>query len=192
MEVKLITPLDHGVEFDKLDINAKRFLLKEKQDLINTWSDDMKMWVDKTEKLTKENEKLKQFALGVHNFAYGTEWDDTGIVSAMAFGAIIEKMEQDEEDIKIVIKQVNKKVEKDKDKYLKHLQDVMEGFVELKKENKKHVSTIEKNWGMDLVVQNEKLKRENEKLKKENEVLIDGILPDIVEHEADPITGMFD
>jgi len=47
-----------------------------------------------------ENEKLKQFALAVHNFAYGTEWDDEDIVSAMDFDTIIEKMKTDEKELK--------------------------------------------------------------------------------------------
>ena len=42
------------------------------------------------------NEELQQFALAVHNFAYGTEWDDEDIVSAMGFDGIIEKMKNDE------------------------------------------------------------------------------------------------
>ena len=41
---------------------------------------------------------LQQFALKVHNFAYGTEWDDEDIVSAMAFDEIIEKMIKDEKN----------------------------------------------------------------------------------------------
>ena len=50
------------------------------------------------EKLKKKNESLKQFALDVHNFAYGTEWDDKDIVSAMDFDLIVEKMKKDEKD----------------------------------------------------------------------------------------------
>lgn len=43
--------------------------------------------------------QLKQFALAVHNFAYGTEWDDEDIVSAMDFDVIIEKMKTDEKEL---------------------------------------------------------------------------------------------
>ena len=46
--------------------------------------------------LIDQNEELKQFALAVHNFAFGTEWDDEDIVSAMGFDGIIEKMKNDE------------------------------------------------------------------------------------------------
>ena len=42
---------------------------------------------------------LKKFALDVHNFAYGTEYDDPDIVSAMDFDAIIEKMKTDEKKL---------------------------------------------------------------------------------------------
>ena len=52
------------------------------------------------EELTEENEKLKQFALAVHNFAYGSKWNDKDIVSAMDFDAIIEKMKKDEKELK--------------------------------------------------------------------------------------------
>jgi len=44
-------------------------------------------------------QELKQYALKVHNFAYGTEWDDEDIVSAMDFDGIIEKMKKDEEEL---------------------------------------------------------------------------------------------
>tara|TARA_R100000781_G_C4076960_1_gene126430 strand:- start:780 stop:1157 length:378 start_codon:yes stop_codon:yes gene_type:complete len=49
---------------------------------------------------------LKQFALKVHNFAYGTEWDDEDIVSAMAFDEIIEKMMNDEKKLEEQVKKV--------------------------------------------------------------------------------------
>jgi DNA repair exonuclease SbcCD ATPase subunit len=51
---------------------------------------------------------LKQFALKVHNFACGTEWDDEGIVSAMVLDAIIEKMIKDEK----MLKEENEKLKK--------------------------------------------------------------------------------
>lgn len=43
---------------------------------------------------------IKQFALAVHNFAYGTNWDDEDIVSAMDFKTIVEKMKKDEKELK--------------------------------------------------------------------------------------------
>ena len=51
---------------------------------------------------------LKQFALKVHNFAYGTEWDDEDIVSAMAFDEIIEKMMKDEKKLEEQVKKLEK------------------------------------------------------------------------------------
>ena len=45
---------------------------------------------------------IKQFALAVHNFAYGTNWDDEDIVSAMDFETIVEKMKKDEKELKEV------------------------------------------------------------------------------------------
>ena len=43
---------------------------------------------------------IKQFALAVHNFAFGTNWDDEDIVSAMGFEMIVEKMKKDEKELK--------------------------------------------------------------------------------------------
>jgi len=61
---------------------------------------------EEVKKLNEENEKLKQYALKVHNFAHGTEWDDEDIVSAMDFDGIIEKMKKDEKDLKEEIKKL--------------------------------------------------------------------------------------
>ena len=43
--------------------------------------------------------QLRRFALKVHNFAYGTEWDDEYIVGAMDFDGIIEKLKKDEKEL---------------------------------------------------------------------------------------------
>ena len=43
-------------------------------------------------------EELKKFALDVHNFAFGTDWDDLDIVSAMDFDGILKKMKSDEDE----------------------------------------------------------------------------------------------
>jgi len=43
------------------------------------------------------------------------------------------------------------------EKLKKEIKDKDDEIQKLKKENKKHISTIEKHWGMDLVIQNEKL-----------------------------------
>jgi DNA repair exonuclease SbcCD ATPase subunit len=70
-------------------------------------------------------ETLKQFALDVHNFAYGTKWDDEDIVSAMDFDGIIEEMKKDEKELE-------------------------EGIAKLKNENKelkKHIQTVAKVQG---------------------------------------------
>jgi len=58
---------------------------------------NMFKFMKQNKELEEENKKLKQFALNVHNFAYGTKWDDEDIVSAMDFEGIIEKMKKDEE-----------------------------------------------------------------------------------------------
>ena len=42
-------------------------------------------------------DELKQFAVDVHNFAFGTNWDDLDIVSGMDFDCILLKMKKGEE-----------------------------------------------------------------------------------------------
>jgi hypothetical protein len=64
------------------------------------------------DRLRKENETLKQHALSVHNFAYGTEWDDKDNVSAMDFDGIVKKMKQDEEKLLLEILKLRKENER--------------------------------------------------------------------------------
>jgi len=52
---------------------------------------------------------IKQFALAVHNFAYGTNWDDEDIVSAMDFETIVEKMKNDEKELKEQVEDAHQK-----------------------------------------------------------------------------------
>ena len=59
--------------------------------------------------------QLKQFALAVHNFAYGTEWDDEDIVSSMDFDVIIEKMKTDEKEL-VKLKKENEGLQKEHDR----------------------------------------------------------------------------
>lgn len=67
-----------------------------------------------TQQFQDEIKGLKQFALKVHNFAYGTKWDDEDIVSAMDFDCIIEKMQKDEKELEEYSK-VEGKEEKEKE-----------------------------------------------------------------------------
>jgi DNA repair exonuclease SbcCD ATPase subunit len=87
------------------DAQEKLEELKANADLI----DDIQMTQQKREEewkhdykvaeLRKEKiEELQKFAIDVHNFAYRTEWDDTDIVSAMDFDAIVKKMKEDEKE----------------------------------------------------------------------------------------------
>jgi hypothetical protein len=47
-------------------------------------------------RLKKKLNKLNQFAMGVHNFAYGTEYNDVDIVSSFEFTSILDKMKHAE------------------------------------------------------------------------------------------------
>ena len=69
-------------------------------DVIEAREDDVKMSSALIQKLEEENKKLKNFALDVHNFAYGTKLNDEDIVSDMDFNTIMEKMKKDEEELK--------------------------------------------------------------------------------------------
>ncbi len=44
----------------------------------------------------RQFEKLNQFAMGVHNFAYGTDYNDVDIVSSFEFTSILSKMKHAE------------------------------------------------------------------------------------------------
>jgi len=122
-------------------------------------------WEEENKKLKKKNEELKQFALDVHNFAYGTEWDDRDIVSAMDFDLIVEKMKKDEESLKDFTNWENHpalkhKVVLDDDYYLGHVEDgelIDPESFSLLKDEKEHLDSLVDD-----------LKKELESLKKSN------------------------
>ena len=51
---------------------------------------------NENEKLKLDIESLKEFAMKVHNFAYGTEFDDPDIVDSFDFDGLMDKLEEDE------------------------------------------------------------------------------------------------
>ena len=73
--------------------------LKLEDDQMEDTLSSLNFYMEANQELKEENKKLKDFALKVHNFAYGTEWDDEDIVSAMDFDGIIEKMKKDEKEL---------------------------------------------------------------------------------------------
>ena len=80
-------------------MNTRSNTITALKEEINELQKDMKnLWMLYSNQ-TEENKKLKDFSLKVHNFAYGTDWDDEGIVSAMDFDAIVEKMKNDEKEL---------------------------------------------------------------------------------------------
>ena len=53
---------------------------------------------EEIEKLKAENEKLKEFAMNVHNFAYGTTYNDPDIMDSVEdFDDIVNQLKKDEE-----------------------------------------------------------------------------------------------
>jgi hypothetical protein len=130
--------------------------------------------------LRKENKKLQQYALDVHNFAYGTDWDDKDIVSAMDFDGIVEKMKKDEENVtkenealKNAIIHPTPDIGHDGraiDVFVKCADKLWSENEELKEENEKlnkelsRKNKLFEEWGAE----NKELKEENEKLKEEN------------------------
>jgi hypothetical protein len=90
----LIKILDQRGEVKKLKEENEK--LKEENEIFEKANEAYEDILAGEKGLIDRNEELKQFALAVHNFAYGTEWDDEDIVSAMGFDGIIEKMKNDE------------------------------------------------------------------------------------------------
>ncbi len=98
---------------------------------------------------------IKQFALAVHNFAYGTNWDDEDIVSAMDFETIVEKMKNDE----------------------KQLEDVKEGLAQKFYDHYGGQGTdtlyFARQTGPDLGNMVDFVLKENKELKEKNETLFE-------------------
>ena len=130
---------------------------------------------------------LQQFALKVHNFAYGTEWDDEDIVSAMAFDEIIEKMMKDEKKLEEQVKKVQEAHCDAEDKAF-HLFSQLENIKKEVKELKdfsnwenhpalKHKVVLDDDFYLQHLHEGElidpddykKLEKENKELKEEEE-----------------------
>lgn len=130
---------------------------------------------------------IKQFALAVHNFAFGTNWDDEDIVSAMGFDMIVEKMKKDEKELKeenrnlmdrdrrLEIKsgrEENKKLKEEVDKWKYWASEVIYwsrsgsldilGFKKLITDTNQPTIADVRDFGKELT----KLKEENKKLKE--------------------------
>jgi len=79
-------------------------------------------------KLKKKLDKLNQFALDVHNFTYGTEYNDADIVSAFEFTSILDKMKHDEKS------------------WIDEVDDLRKEVDELKNERTKYKHMVENVW----------------------------------------------
>lgn len=143
-------------------------LKREKEELTNDrdgWKRDCVLHIERNREtqsdLYKEIEKLKKFAIDVHNFAYGTKWDDTGIVSAMDFDAIVKKMKEDEKEQELDLFRADTSVY------------TAEGLSDkLREENKKLKECVERAQGdtsiFTATLYETKLKKEIESLTKSN------------------------
>jgi DNA repair exonuclease SbcCD ATPase subunit len=115
----------------------------------------------------RTEENLKQFALDVHNFAYGTKWDDEDIVSTMDFDDIIEKMKKNENEL---IKKAEEQPREDQ--WPIAYREKNEQIEKLKK----HIQTVAKVQGgqmerdadnlAEAALQIKELKKENAELKE--------------------------
>jgi hypothetical protein len=76
----------------------------------------------------RQSDKMKQFALGVHNFAYGTEYNDVDIVSSFEFTSILSKMKHDEKS------------------WIDEVADLRKEVADLKKERTKYKHMVENVW----------------------------------------------
>jgi len=89
-----------GLKGEKEYWEKEHHELKEKVDWgsLEKYTARIEELIKKNNEKYKENQELKDFALKVHNFAFGTKWDDAGVVSAMDFDAIVEEMKKDERE----------------------------------------------------------------------------------------------
>jgi hypothetical protein len=100
-------------------------------------------------------ETLKQFALDVHNYLYGTEWDDLDIVSAMDFDGIIDKMKDMDTAEKVL----------ELDQKVRALESERKGYWD--DFNPARIASLELGLQrLQLEKENKKLKAENAELKK--------------------------
>jgi len=76
----------------------------------------------------RQFEKLNQFAMGVHNFAYATEYDDVDIVSSFEFTSILDKMKHAEKG------------------WIDEVADLRKEVADLKKERTKYKHMVENVW----------------------------------------------
>lgn len=79
-------------------------------------------------RLKKKLDKLNQFAMGVHNFAYGTEFNDVDIVSSFEFTSILDKMKHAENS------------------WIDEVADLRKEVYELKNERTKYKHMVESVW----------------------------------------------
>jgi len=83
---------------------------------------------DDAVKAYRQSDKMKQFAMGVHNFAYGTEYNDVDIVSSFEFTSILDKMRADEKG------------------WIDEVADLRKEVADLKKERTKYKHLVENVW----------------------------------------------
>jgi hypothetical protein len=83
---------------------------------------------DDAVKAYRQSDKMKQFAMGVHNFAYGTEYDDVDIVSSFEFTSILDKMKHAEKC------------------WIDEVADLRKEVADLKKERTKYKHMVENVW----------------------------------------------
>ena len=145
---------------------------------------------EKMEELEKENEKLKEFAMNVHNFAYGTSYNDPDIMDSVEdLDDIVDKLKKDEdtanEDLRDEIKELLDVIKALKEDLKETEEDTANEELEyLKKEHQKLRKKHEKlavefdeleevaSEIDDLDEQIEKLEKDNDKLEKEVSVLL--------------------
>lgn len=76
----------------------------------------------------RQLDRLKKFAMEIHNMSYGTEYNDTDIVSSFDFGGILPKMKRDENN------------------WIDEVADLRKEVADLKKERTKYKHMVESVW----------------------------------------------
>jgi len=141
----------HQVAAENEQLRAELEELKKEHDELKSqdshWERCYNEDADEKYFLREENEKLKEFAMNVHNFAYGTTYSEPEIMDSVEdFDGIVNQLKKDEDDFK-------------------------DGITIIEFQNDMDRKSQAREF-MDLLSEHEKLEKDNDKLEKEVSVLL--------------------
>ena len=115
------------IERTKCGVNDAVFWAKIIRD-IDEVENKLKEERKEKNRLKKKLDKLNQFAMWVHNFAYGTEYNDVDIVSSFEFTSLLDKMKHAEKG------------------WIDEVADLRKEVADLKNERTKYKHMVENVW----------------------------------------------